>query len=334
MTIRTTCPYCGVGCGVRARPDGAVRGDPEHPANGGRLCSKGTSLGETLSLDGRLLHPWMDGARATWDAALDRVASGFADTIARHGPDSVALYVSGQLLTEDYYAANKLTKGFLGTANIDSNSRLCMSSAVAGHQRAFGEDLVPGTYEDLELADLVVLVGSNLAWCHPVLHQRIAAARAKRPRTRVVVIDPRRTATCEGADLHLPLAPGSDVALFNGLLGHLWRVQGGAARVEVSQQIAERRVLDLETDRELRAVALHDARHTHLAEAIHTQRQFEHHVHEVLEAAARHWEDAPHLVFLALFLAARRNLIGDDDACPAVDAQTAKHLLKEHLVVC
>ncbi len=221
--VRTTCPYCGVGCGVRARPDGAVSGDPEHPANGGRLCSKGAALGETLSLDGRLLHPWMDGTRATWDAALDRVAGGFADTVAKHGPDSVALYVSGQLLTEDYYAANKLTKGFLGTANIDSNSRLCMSSAVAGHQRAFGEDVVPGTYEDLELADLIVLVGSNLAWCHPVLHQRIAAARQRRRGVRIVVIDPRRTATCEGADLHLPLAPGSDVALFNGLLGHLWR---------------------------------------------------------------------------------------------------------------
>jgi len=218
---RTTCPYCGVGCGVLARPGAPVTGDPAHPANFGRLCSKGTALGETLSLDGRLLHPEIDGVRASWDTALDRVAAGFAETIARHGPDAVALYVSGQLLTEDYYAANKLAKGFLGTANIDSNSRLCMASAVAGHRRAFGEDVVPCTYEDLEQADLVILVGSNTAWCHPVLYQRILAARDRRPRMRLVVIDPRRTATCEGADLHLPLAPGSDVALFNGLLAHL-----------------------------------------------------------------------------------------------------------------
>ncbi len=218
---RTTCPYCGVGCGVLAQPDGAVRGDPAHPANAGRLCSKGTALGETLGLEGRLLHPMVGGRRASWDAALDAVAEGFRKALAKHGPDGVALYVSGQLLTEDYYAANKLAKGVLGTANIDSNSRLCMASAVAAHRRAFGEDLVPGTYDDLEQADLVVLVGSNLAWCHPVLFQRIMAAKALRPGLRVAVVDPRRTATCEGADLHLPLKPGTDVALFGALLRHL-----------------------------------------------------------------------------------------------------------------
>jgi assimilatory nitrate reductase catalytic subunit len=229
--VRTTCPYCGVGCGVIVQATGpefaTVAGDPAHPANFGRLCVKGTALGETLTLDGRLLHPQMDGRRVSWDAALDRVARGFADTIAAHGPDSVALYVSGQLLTEDYYAANKFAKGFLGTANIDSNSRLCMSSAVAGHRRAFGEDIVPGIYEDLEHADLMVLVGSNTAWCHPVLFQRIEAARAARPDMRTVVIDPRRTATCEGADLHLAIAPGTDVMLFAGLLRYLHR--GGFA---------------------------------------------------------------------------------------------------------
>jgi assimilatory nitrate reductase catalytic subunit len=223
--IRTTCPYCGVGCGVLVQPVGpefaTVAGDPAHPANHGRLCVKGTALGETLSLDGRLLYPEVDGVRATWDAALDRVAGGFAETIAKYGRDSVALYVSGQLLTEDYYAANKLAKGFLGTGNIDSNSRLCMSSAVAGHRRAFGEDVVPGIYEDLEQADLMVLVGSNTAWCHPVLFQRIEAARANRPGMRTVVIDPRRTATCEGAELHLAIAPGTDVMLFAGLLRYL-----------------------------------------------------------------------------------------------------------------
>ena len=215
---RTTCPYCGVGCGVLARPDAPVSGDPDHPANGGRLCSKGTALAETFSAPNRQLFPEVDGKRASWGAALDAVAEGFATARARLGPDGCALYVSGQLLTEDYYAANKFAKGFLGTANIDSNSRLCMASAVAGHKRAFGEDIVPCTYEDLEQAELIVLVGSNLAWCHPVLFQRIQAARAGK---RIVVIDPRRTASCEGADLHLPIRPGADVALFNALLRHL-----------------------------------------------------------------------------------------------------------------
>ncbi len=216
--VRSTCPYCGVGCGVLVRNQAEVKGDPDHPANFGRLCSKGSALGETLALDGRLLAPEIDGQVTDWDTALSEVAKRFAATIAAHGPDSVALYVSGQLLTEDYYAANKFAKGFLGTGNIDSNSRLCMASSVAGHKRAFGEDVVPGVYEDLELADLIVLVGSNTAWCHPVIYQRIMAAKAARPEMRIVVVDPRRTATCEGADLHLPLQPGSDVALFSGLL--------------------------------------------------------------------------------------------------------------------
>jgi assimilatory nitrate reductase catalytic subunit len=225
--VRTTCPYCGVGCGVLAERDGAgarIAGDPAHPANRGRLCSKGSALGETLGLQGRLLHPEIGGARADWNTALDAVARGFRDTIAAHGPDSVALYVSGQLLTEDYYVGNKFAKGFLGTANIDTNSRLCMASSVAGHRRAFGNDVVPGVYSDIEEADLVVIVGSNLAWAHPILYQRLAAAKAARPATRtlrVVVIDPRRTATCDIADLHLALTPGSDVALFAGLLAHL-----------------------------------------------------------------------------------------------------------------
>jgi assimilatory nitrate reductase catalytic subunit len=221
---RTTCPYCGVGCGVIARreDDGSVsvKGDPEHPANFGRLCSKGSALAETLSLDDRLLAPEINGKRATWDAALDLVADTFSRTIAEHGADSVAFYVSGQLLTEDYYVANKLMKGFIGAANIDTNSRLCMSSSVAGHRRAFGSDTVPGSYRDLELADLVVLTGSNLAWCHPVLFQRLAAAREARG-TKIVVIDPRQTATSDIADLHLAIAPDTDVALFGGLLKYL-----------------------------------------------------------------------------------------------------------------
>ncbi len=224
-TIRTTCPYCGVGCGVLATPqaDGsvAIAGDPDHPANFGRLCSKGSALGETLSLDGRLLYPEISGARASWDEALDRVAGTFRQTIDQFGPDSVAIFGSGQLLTEDYYVANKLMKGFIGSGNMDTNSRLCMASSVAGHKRAFGSDTVPGNYEDLELADLIVLVGSNLGWCHPVLYQRIVKAKAERPDMRVVLIDPRRTVTSDIADLHLAVQSDGDSALFVGLLGHL-----------------------------------------------------------------------------------------------------------------
>ena len=221
--VRSTCPYCGVGCGIVASDESGrwqVRGDPDHPANFGRLCSKGAALAETLIDDGRLLTPVIEGRPTGWDEALDLVARRFGETIAQHGPDAVAFYVSGQCLTEDYYVANKLMKGFIGSGNIDTNSRLCMASSVAGHVRAFGGDVVPGSYEDLEQADLVVLVGSNLAWCHPVLYQRLIAARAAHG-TRIVVIDPRRTASCEIADLHLALAPGSDVALFQGLLVHL-----------------------------------------------------------------------------------------------------------------
>ncbi len=227
--IRTTCPYCGVGCGILAAPDGqggaVIAGDPKHPANFGRLCSKGAALGETLGLETRLLHPMLrqhDGtlARIDWDQALGRVADGFARIAARHGPESIAFYLSGQLLTEDYYVANKLMKGFLGSANVDTNSRLCMASSVAGHRRAFGADTVPGLYEDLDQADLIVLVGSNAAWCHPVLFQRMQENRRTRG-AKLVVIDPRRTATADEADLHLAIKPGMDTVLFWGLLVRL-----------------------------------------------------------------------------------------------------------------
>lgn len=222
--VKTTCPYCGVGCGVlidKTADAVQVKGDPDHPSNFGRLCSKGSALGETLGLEGRLLIPLVNGEQTSWDTALDLVAARFRETIAAHGPDSVAFYASGQLLTEDYYVLNKLAKGFIGTANMDTNSRLCMASSVAGHKRAFGSDTVPGCYEDLEQADLLVLVGSNAAWCHPVLYQRMMAAKEKNPALRMVVIDPRRTETVEGADLHLGLRSGSDAVLFNGLLAYL-----------------------------------------------------------------------------------------------------------------
>lgn len=219
--IRTTCPYCGVGCGVVARVEGetvTVRGDESHPANAGRLCVKGAALGETTGLQGRLLRPVVDGQEVEWPQALASAGDRLREIIDTWGPQAVAFYASGQLLTEDYYVANKLMKGFIGAANIDTNSRLCMSSAVVGYKRAFGEDVVPCSYEDVENSDLVVLAGSNAAWTHPVLFQRLVQAKQDNPGMKVVVIDPRRTATCDIADLHLAIRPGSDAALFVGLL--------------------------------------------------------------------------------------------------------------------
>lgn len=236
--IRTTCPYCGVGCGVLANIDEAgvvsVTGDPEHPANFGKLCSKGSALAQTLGTERRLTQPYYQNKQRTiakgqptdtqpveWEAVLDDIASRLNNTIVTHGRDSVMFYVSGQLLTEDYYVANKFIKGFIGNNNIDSNSRLCMSSAVAGHKRAFGADLVPSNYEDLESCDLLVLVGSNMAWCHPILFGRFLAAKKRDPNKKLIVIDPRRTDSCEFADLHLPIAVGTDTHLYNGLLHYL-----------------------------------------------------------------------------------------------------------------
>lgn len=230
--IDTTCPYCGVGCGLTVSPkldqtnttdsfEVKVVGSKHHPANFGRLCVKGSAAGETVDFEGRMLTPQIRGKNTNWDDALHYVSSQFSQVIAEHGPNAVAFYVSGQLLTEDYYVANKLMKGFIGSANIDTNSRLCMASAVVGYKRAFGSDTVPCCYEDLEQADLITIVGSNTAWAHPIVYQRIAAARKKRPSLKIVVVDPRRTATCELSDLHLAIRPGMDAALFNGLLANL-----------------------------------------------------------------------------------------------------------------
>jgi assimilatory nitrate reductase catalytic subunit len=227
-----------------------ISGDQQHPANFGRLCSKGAAFAETLDNEGRLLYPLANGQRRSWDEALDRVANGFKKVIEQHGPDAVAFYVSGQILTEDYYVANKLMKGYIGSANIDTNSRLCMATAVAAHKRAFGADAVPVCYEDIEAADLVVIVGSNYAWAHPVLYQRLVAAKEARPAMQVVVIDPRRTPTCDFADLHLAIAPGADAYLFNGLLHYLRRedaldlefvethVEGFAAAFEAARAVS------------------------------------------------------------------------------------------------
>ncbi|BFT29143.1 nitrate reductase [Alteromonas sp. D210916BOD_24] len=228
---QTTCPYCGVGCGVdincnvseRAITLDSVTGTPEHPANYGRLCVKGTNLLETNGPEGRLLHPTLAGNPVDWDTATGLIADTITTTIAQFGADAVAFYVSGQLLTEDYYIANKLMKGFIGSANIDTNSRLCMSSAVAAYKRAFGEDVVPCDYTDLEQTDLLVITGSNAAWAHPVLFQRITRAKRRNPQMKVVVIDPRKTETCTIADMHLAIKPGTDVALFNGLIDYAQR---------------------------------------------------------------------------------------------------------------
>ncbi|MDD1643019.1 MAG: molybdopterin-dependent oxidoreductase [Methylococcaceae bacterium] len=224
--IQTTCPYCGVGCGISAQVNEQnhqvnISGDKFHPANFGRLCSKGSALGETVELKGRLLQPKVYGRDVSWAEALDLVADSFTNTIEKYGPDAVAIYGSGQLLTEDYYVANKLMKGFIGSGNMDTNSRLCMSSSVAGHKRAFGSDTVPGCYDDYEQAGMIILIGSNTAWCHPVSFQRIRAAKEANPALKIVVIDPRRTSSCDIADLHLPVATGSDAILFNGLLHFL-----------------------------------------------------------------------------------------------------------------
>lgn len=222
---KTTCPYCGVGCGVEihksATGDIQVKPDKSHPANLGRLCSKGSALADTLEHPDRLLFPKINNQRVDWDTATSTVANKINSVIQEHGADAVAFYVSGQLSTEDYYVANKLMKGYIGSANIDTNSRLCMASAVVAHKRAFGEDLVSCSYEDLEIADLIVLVGSNTAWCHPVLYQRIAKAKKGNPNLKIVLIDPRKTQTANIADLHLDLEPGTDATLFNGLLSYL-----------------------------------------------------------------------------------------------------------------
>jgi len=224
---RSTCPYCGVGCGVIIESDGSqitgVRGDPDHPANFGRLCTKGSTLHLTASapvtMATRLLQPMQRLARGTaWDAAVALAAARIADTVRTHGPDSVGIYLSGQMLTEDYYVFNKLGKGLLGTNNVDTNSRLCMSSAVAGYKRTLGADAPPCSYEDLAHADTVFITGSNAAWAHPILFRRLEDAKRAKPDQRWIVVDVRRTETADCADLFLQIQPGTDVALVHGML--------------------------------------------------------------------------------------------------------------------
>ncbi len=225
---KSTCPYCGVGCGVVIGSQGnkiiSVKGDPNHPANFGRLCTKGATLHLSAKMDNRALFPEMrltreaTRKRVSWDVSLDFLAEKFAQTIEKYGPDSVAFYISGQLMTEDYYVFNKLAKGLIGTNNVDTNSRLCMSSAVSGYKATLGADAPPACYEDIDHAECLFIAGSNTAFAHPVLFRRIEDAKAKNPNLKIIVVDPRRTDTAQAADLHLAILPGTDVALFNGLL--------------------------------------------------------------------------------------------------------------------
>ena len=239
MTVKSTCCYCGTGCGVEIDVDHgqvlAVRGDPEHPANFGRLCTKGLTLAHTLHADSRLAEPRLrpgrlgSGQAVSWDVALDTVSERLAAIIAEHGPESVAFYLSGQMLTEDYYVYNKLARGLIGTPHVDTNSRLCMSSAVTGYKLALGADAPPCSYEDFDHADCVLIAGSNMAYAHPVLFRRLEAARAANPKMKLIVVDPRRTDTAASADLHLAIQPGTDVALFNGMLHALIWTTGWTA---------------------------------------------------------------------------------------------------------
>lgn len=217
---KTTCPYCGVGCGVEIS-NNKIIGDALHPANSGSLCVKGVALAESLKMPSRLLYPKLREKEVSWQSVTDLIAQEIHQAKAEFGPDSVAMYVSGQLLTEDYYVANKLMKGYVGSANIDTNSRLCMSSAVAAHVRAFGEDVVPVNYDDIDKTKLLIICGANTAWTHPVLFRRIQQARENNPNLKLVVIDPRETVTAQQADLHLPIKNDGDVSLFNGLIKFL-----------------------------------------------------------------------------------------------------------------
>jgi NAD(P)H-dependent nitrite reductase small subunit len=226
--VATTCCYCGVGCGVIAstlrNEIVSVKGDPAHPANFGRLCTKGASLHLGASAGARILHPEVAGERKSWDEALDHAAGRFRHIITAHGPDAVAFYISGQLLTEDYYVFNKLAKGVIGTNNVDTNSRLCMSSAVAGYKLSLGADAPPCAYEDIDSADVILIAGSNTAFAHPIVFRRIEEAKARNPQLKLIVIDPRATVTARAAD------PASRAQAGNGrsaLQRHAARAQTG-----------------------------------------------------------------------------------------------------------
>jgi ferredoxin-nitrate reductase len=243
QSYKTTCCYCGVGCGIVVNKDVqgriTVEGDKHHPVNKGMLCSKGMNLHYTVNdQSDRLLYPEMRYSRSqprqrvSWDVALERTAAVFKTLINKYGPDSVAFYASGQCLTEEYYVVNKLIKGFIGSNNIDTNSRLCMSSAVVGYKMSLGEDSVPVSYDDLELADVIFVAGANPAWCHPILWRRVEAAREKNPDVKIIVSDPRKTQTCSLANVHLQLNPGTDVTLHHAISILSLIIQKGLNNIE------------------------------------------------------------------------------------------------------
>ncbi|MEG4088462.1 molybdopterin-dependent oxidoreductase, partial [Microcoleus sp. Pol12B4] len=225
-TIKTLCPYCGVGCGLEVVPDKKqswkVRGDRNHPSSQGMVCIKGATVAESIRSD-RLLYPMMRDTldqpfrRASWDEALDAIVNRIQTIRSTSGPDALCIYGSGQFVTEDYYVAQKLMKGCLGSNNFDANSRLCMSSAVSGYVQSFGSDGPPCCYDDLELTDCAFIIGSNAAECHPIVFNRLAKYHKKNPNVKMIVVDPRRTPTAEAADLHLAIKPGTDIDLLNGI---------------------------------------------------------------------------------------------------------------------
>src|SRR5262244_4259352 len=230
----TLCPYCGVGCGLLVQTqDGIVKrvkGDPDHASSLGDVCAKAVHLPPALRTSDRLLYPQLRArrdtelARVPWELAVRFVAERLREIVASHGADAVAFYGSGQLLTEEYYVASKLAKGFLGTNNFDTNSRLCMASAVAGYTRSLGSDGPPAAYDDIDAADCFFLIGTNTADCHPVTWKRIRRRKLAAPdEVAVIVADPRFTETADIADLHLPLRPGTDIALLNSMLHVLWK---------------------------------------------------------------------------------------------------------------
>ena len=227
--VKSYCPYCGVGCGLLAGVSKGsvtrIKGDPDHPSSLGDLCLKAVYLPETLQTSNRLLYPQIrrcqEGpfTRVSWDSALKFLAQRFREIISQYGPRAAAFYGSGQLTTEEYYVGNKLAKGFLGTNNFDTNSRLCMASAVAGYQTSLGSDGPPACYADIDEADCFLLMGTNTADCHPVTFKRIKQRKVIEPkRVMIIAVDPRRTETADFADLHLAIRPGTDIALINSML--------------------------------------------------------------------------------------------------------------------